>query len=491
MIKGVCIDGYNTIEDGNSVKKHLPILYDRVAELLGCSAQNIADVKQFYCESFGPFIWEYHEIFWRTIANKYGNQENIEELIEKLYSVFLDYYEDNVELFSDVIPALSVLKEYAKLILVANGNSKRVKRLIRKFQLFNIFSDFVVSSETPHQKPDKFMYEYCIKTYGWQPSEVLMVGDKYDNDVLGAKKCGLLTAIRLSKISAPKSCELTPDFMVDSFYEVIDIVKYSQKRHLYLIPTILSNTECDNRPYCAFIAAAGKGSRLGELGTRTHKSMLPLWGKPIIYYTILSLKSSGCSKIFIAVNHLSEQIEDYFGDGSTIGVEIQYIKNETLGTYDSMFQAADILDDRILYIHANILFQNKLLENIITVGNATGESVIAIVDGKKAGTVRHAQVDIDSSGLVSRIDLQERNGSLPYTFLGVGYYRKQELLKYLQYDNNGQVDRTGMVEKFIKLKLDNNVSTVSYLYSGGWRHIETARDYERIRNENRWEIYYE
>jgi len=33
-------------------------------------------------------------------------------------------------------------------------------------------------------------------------------------------------------------------------------------------------------------------------------------------------------------------------------------------------------------------------------------------------------------------------------------------------------------------------SAVSYLYEGGWRHIETEQDYNAIRKENRWGIYY-
>ena len=491
MIKCVCIDGYNTIEDGNFMKKRLHLLYPRIADILCCSAQDISTFKQFFCESFGPFIWEYHEIFWRSLANKYSTTKNDNELVDKLYNIFLDYYEENVELFNDVIPALFELRKHAKLILVANANIKRIRRLIRKFELDKIFSDFVVSSETPYQKPDKFMYEYCIKTYGWLPEEVLMVGDKYDNDILGAKKCGLLTALRLSKIAAPSSCELTPDFMVDSFYDVVDIVKYSQERHLMIIPPVSCPEKSDNIQICAFVAAAGKGSRLGELGEKTQKCMLPLWKKPILYYTILSLKSSGCSKIYIAVNHLSEQIEEYFGDGKALGVEIVYLKNDSLGTYDSVLQAIDYLDDRFLYIHANILFQNKLLENIIKLGNATNESVITVINGEKAATVKHAQVDLDQNGLVSKVDLKERNGMLPFTFLGLGYYKKDDIINSIQNDSDGGIERTGMLEKFIQQRINNHHPIRAYQYSGGWRHIETATDYERISKEKRWDIYCE
>ena len=242
--------------------------------------------------------------------------------------------------------------------------------------------------------------------------------------------------------------------------------------------------------FSAFIVAGGKGSRLGELGTKTQKCMLNLWGKPILYYTILSLKNSGCSKILIAVNHLSDQVVSYFGDGSSFGVQIEYVNKNTQSTYDAIYQSLDALSDRILYVHANILFQNKLLENLISLGNSSDESVVAVVDGKSTN-VKHAQMSLDASGHIAQIDLKERNGSLPYTFLGVGYYKKSDFISSFQYDEHGEVIRSGMVEKVIQQKMDKGERTLAYVYAGGWRHIETESDYDRIRRENRWDIYYE
>ena len=61
---------------------------------------------------------------------------------------------------------------------------------------------------------------------------------------------------------------------------------------------------------CAFIVAGGKGTRLGKLGEQTQKCMLELWGRPMLYYPIVLLRNVGCTKIVIAVNHLSEQIKN-------------------------------------------------------------------------------------------------------------------------------------------------------------------------------------
>ena len=238
----------------------------------------------------------------------------------------------------------------------------------------------------------------------------------------------------------------------------------------------------------AFIVAGGKGSRLGKIGEKTQKCMLNIWDKPILYYTIVALKYVGCTDIVISVNYLSEQIIEYFGDGSSFGVRIRYVKQNTKSTYESIYQSLSTLSDRILYAHANILFDYKLLKHMIALGNKSDESVIAVVDNRTT-TVKHAQVDVDEHGYITRIDLKERNGELPFTFLGIAYYKKSDFIENLQYDKQNNVICSGMVEKVIQQKMENGKRTLGYHYMGEWTHIETEADYNRIRNENRWEIY--
>ena len=234
-----------------------------------------------------------------------------------------------------------------------------------------------------------------------------------------------------------------------------------------------------NNNISAFIVAGGKGSRLGTLGEQTQKCMLELWGKPMLYYPIVLLRNAGCKKIVIAVNHLSEQIKNYFKDGKEFGVEITYIEDDFISTYDAMYKSLSLLSSRILYIHANILFQDTLLKNIISIGNQQNKNIIAVIPNN-ALNLKHAQVSIDSNGDISAIDLKECNNKYPYTFLGVAYYKKQDFIT--QFNGNS----SGMVEKVIQQLLDANEKTLTYHYQGDWRHIETEQDYLTIKQEGKW-----
>lgn len=75
----------------------------------------------------------------------------------------------------------------------------------------------------------------------------------------------------------------------------------------------------------AIILAGGKGTRLRPYTTLIPKPLVPLGGKySILEIIILQLREAGFSHITLAVNHLSQLIMAYFGDGSRLGVRIDY-----------------------------------------------------------------------------------------------------------------------------------------------------------------------
>ena len=72
------------------------------------------------------------------------------------------------------------------------------------------------------------------------------------------------------------------------------------------------------------ILAAGKGTRVRPLTNEMPKPMIPIIGKPVMEYLIEELARHGFDEIMINVSHLPEKIENYFGNGARLGVEIGY-----------------------------------------------------------------------------------------------------------------------------------------------------------------------
>jgi len=81
------------------------------------------------------------------------------------------------------------------------------------------------------------------------------------------------------------------------------------------------------------IMAGGKGIRLRPHTENCPKPMLPVAGRPMLEHIIERAKAEGFSHFVLAVHYLGHMIEDHFGNGESIGIKIDYLREHTpLGT---------------------------------------------------------------------------------------------------------------------------------------------------------------
>lgn len=92
----------------------------------------------------------------------------------------------------------------------------------------------------------------------------------------------------------------------------------------------------------AVIMAGGEGTRLRGVTGGGAKPMVPLLGRPLMEHIILLLKKHGFCDICAALKYRAEDIISYFGDGSSLGVKLQY-RTEALplGTAGAVKNCAD------------------------------------------------------------------------------------------------------------------------------------------------------
>lgn len=118
-----------------------------------------------------------------------------------------------------------------------------------------------------------------------------------------------------------------------------------RQRHLHQVPVLDSEwrvvglevldelLQPEPRENAVVLMAGGLGSRLRPLTDDCPKPMLRVGAKPILETILESFVAYGFTRFYIAVNYRAEMIEDYFGDGSRWGVEIEYLRErERLGT---------------------------------------------------------------------------------------------------------------------------------------------------------------
>ena len=106
----------------------------------------------------------------------------------------------------------------------------------------------------------------------------------------------------------------------------------------------------------AVLMAGGEGSRLRPLTIVRPKPMVPIVNKPVMEHVLSLLKRHGITDVIVTVQYLASVIEDYFGDGSSLGMRIQYSVEEVpLGTAGSVKAVQDQLDDTFIVISADAL----------------------------------------------------------------------------------------------------------------------------------------
>ncbi|WP_369144567.1 sugar phosphate nucleotidyltransferase [Streptomyces sp. R44] len=110
----------------------------------------------------------------------------------------------------------------------------------------------------------------------------------------------------------------------------------------------------------AILLVGGKGTRLRPLTVNTPKPMVPAAGVPFLTHQLARARAAGVEHIVLATSYLAEVFEPHFGDGSSLGLSLEYVtEEEPLGTGGAIRNVASRLhsgpDEPVLIFNGDIL----------------------------------------------------------------------------------------------------------------------------------------
>ena len=109
------------------------------------------------------------------------------------------------------------------------------------------------------------------------------------------------------------------------------------------------------------IIAGGKGTRLGDISLP--KPMVNVGGKPLLEHQIELARRYGLKDILILVGYKSEQIIDYFGNGSKWEVNITYsVEEKPLGTAGALKSVEHRINGRFMVFYGDTMMDINLLK---------------------------------------------------------------------------------------------------------------------------------
>lgn len=131
----------------------------------------------------------------------------------------------------------------------------------------------------------------------------------------------------------------------------------------------------------AIIIAGGSGTRLRPLTYNTPKPMVPLFEKPFLQHQLELLRRHGITDVVINLHYLSDTISEYFGDGSQLGMRIEYSYEEkALGTAGAVKLAEQYFDgEPMVVLNGDILTDIDLGELVAFHQSRQAKATIAMI----------------------------------------------------------------------------------------------------------------
>lgn len=122
---------------------------------------------------------------------------------------------------------------------------------------------------------------------------------------------------------------------------------------LALVDELFGVTPKDTR---VVLMAGGLGTRLRPLTETVPKPMLTVGGKPLLEQIIGVFADQGFWRISISVNYRAEMVRDHFGDGSELGVSIDYIEeNQRMGTAGALSLLSEPPEGPFIVMNGDLL----------------------------------------------------------------------------------------------------------------------------------------
>lgn len=107
-----------------------------------------------------------------------------------IFNRYLVKYEQNWMLFEDVLPCLTMLKNFS-LGIVSDGEGDQQRRKLTFTEIESFFKSVIISGEVGLRKPSPRIFNKSAEELNLSVNEIVYVGDQLETDALGALNAGM------------------------------------------------------------------------------------------------------------------------------------------------------------------------------------------------------------------------------------------------------------------------------------------------------------
>ncbi len=177
-----------------------------------------------------------------------------------------------------------------------------------------------------------------------------------------------------------------------------------------------------NGPLKAVVLAAGKGVRLWPLTENRSKHMIPVAGKPIVEHVISAIRSAGIRSIVLVTRYRSELIKKHIGNGSKLGVTVDYVDQPDIsGTASAISMAQDqVGSNDFLVAYGDLVVTPRAIKRVVDTYRKKGRKpTIGLIPVSRPESYGMAKV---SGDLLTEIIEKPSQSQSPSNLANTGIY---------------------------------------------------------------------
>jgi len=172
----------------------------------------------------------------------------------------------------------------------------------------------------------------------------------------------------------------------------------------------------------AVVLAAGEGVRLRPITLTRPKHLIKVGGNPILEHCLRALKTCGIEEIVLVVHYMADAIRDYFGDGQSLGLKVEYVEQkEVLGTGNAVGFVEPCVEDDFLLVYGDLLFTVEAVKKVIGL-HEKEKPVVTMAVVPVENPEGYGIVEVDDEGNVKRIVEKPSREKAPTNLANAGMY---------------------------------------------------------------------
>ena len=241
------------------------------------------------------------------------------------------------------------------------------------------------------------------------------------------------------------------------------------------------------------VLAGGSGTRLYPLTKVISKQLLPVYDKPMIYYSLSTLVLSGIKDILLIST--PEDIGLYkrlLSDGSQFGIKIQYkVQPKPDGLAQAFILGEEFIkDDNVAMVLGDNIFYgtgfSKKLKECVNIVNDENKAVVFGYEVKNPE--RYGVVDFDNQGNALNIEEKPQHPKSNYAVVGLYFYPNSvvNIAKSIKPSQRGELEITSVNSYYLDkndLKVNILGRGFAWLDTGTIGSINNASNYIRTIEE--------